>query len=111
MEPMPSLDPTTPFTKNMATCSWATSGLPDNRQLMSSLENYQLYRCPLEFDETDIGGSFTDLDQDEEVTMLALGPFTWLLNICSGYHLFRREMKCRIEPYTPSRLARQFRYN
>src|SRR4051812_32373749 len=43
--------------------------------------------------------------------MLAPGPFTWLLNIRPGYHLFRREMECRIEPYTPSRFARQFGYD
>src|SRR4051812_30489411 len=43
--------------------------------------------------------------------MLAPGPFTWLLNIRPGYHLFRREMECWIEPYTPSRFARQFGYD
>src|SRR4051812_42179579 len=39
------------------------------------------------------------------------GPFTWLLNIRLGYHLFRREMECWIEPYTPSRFTRQFGYD
>src|SRR5436189_3310094 len=43
--------------------------------------------------------------------MLAPGPFTWLLNIRPGYHLFRREVECWIEPYTPSRFARQFGYD
>src|SRR3954466_14234995 len=43
--------------------------------------------------------------------MLAPGPFTWLLNIRPGYHLLRWEMECWIEPYTPSRFARQFGYN
>src|SRR4051812_34416107 len=38
-------------------------------------------------------------------------PFTWLLNVRPGYHLFRREMECWIEPYTPSRFARQFGYD
>src|SRR3954463_13971512 len=43
--------------------------------------------------------------------MLAPGPFSWLLNIHPGYHLFRRETECWIEPYTPSRFARQFGYD
>src|SRR3954463_563798 len=43
--------------------------------------------------------------------MLAPGPFTWLLNIRPGYHLFRRKMECWIEPYTPSQFARQFGYD
>src|SRR5438270_7347841 len=43
--------------------------------------------------------------------MLAPGPFTWLLNIRPGYHLFRREMECWIEPYTPSRFVSQFGYD
>src|SRR4051812_15580574 len=48
---------------------------------------------------------------DEGSTQLAPGPFTWQLNICPGYHLFCREMECWIEPYTPSRFARQFGYD
>ena len=52
-----------------------------------------------------------DLAGEDGSTMLAPGPFTWLLNIRPGYHLFRREIECWIEPYTHSRFARQFGYD
>src|SRR4051812_22376283 len=51
------------------------------------------------------------LGRDDGSTMLAPGLFTQLLNIRPGYHLFRREMECWIEPYTPSLFARQFGYD
>src|SRR5436190_5972216 len=57
------------------------------------------------------GGSFVDLAGDNGSTMLVPEPFTWLLNIRPGYHLFRREMECWIESYTPSWFARQFEYD
>src|SRR3954465_14593254 len=57
------------------------------------------------------GGPFVDLARDNGSTMLAPGPFTWLQNIRPGYQLFHREMECWIEPYTPSRFARQFGYD
>src|SRR4051812_12937520 len=58
-----------------------------------------------------MGGTFADLAKDDGYTVLAPGPLSWLLNIRPGYHLFHREMECWIEPYTPSRFARQFGYN
>src|SRR3954465_12091460 len=82
----------------------------DPSTLVSS-RNYQLYRCPPSFDETVDDGSFVDLAGGDGSTMLAPGPFTWLLNICRGHHLFRREMECWVEPYTPSRFTRQFGYD
>src|SRR3954469_5728299 len=57
------------------------------------------------------GGSFVDLAGEDGSTTLAPGPFTWLLNIRPRYHLFRREAECWVEPYTPSRFARQFGYD
>src|SRR4051812_8621196 len=111
MEPMPSLDLTTPFIKIVATCSWAVSRLPKIRQLLSRPKIYQLYRCPPEFDETAVGGSFVDMARDDGSTLLALRAFHLAANICSGYHLFHREMDCWIEPYTPLRFAGQFGYD
>ena len=80
---MPSLDLTTPFVESVAACLWTTSQRPEIRQLLSRPENYQLYRCPPSFDETVDDGSFVDLAGDDGSTMLAPGPFTWLLNIPS----------------------------
>src|SRR4051812_37882814 len=111
MTPTPSLDLTTPFIGSVAECSWTLSQRPEIRQLLSRLENYQLYRCPPSFDKTVDGGSFVDLAGEDGSTMLAPGPFTWLLNIRPGYHLFHWKMECWIEPYTPSRFARQFGYD
>src|SRR4051812_29513033 len=108
---MPLLDLATPFIGRVAECSWTTSHRPEVCQLLSHPENYQLCRCPPSFDETVDDGSFVDLAGEEGSTMLAPGPFTWLLNIRPGYHLFRREMECWIEPYTPSQFARQFGYD
>src|SRR4051812_11108535 len=111
MTPTPSLDLATPFIGSVAECSWTLSQRPEIRQLLSRPENYQLYRCPPLFDKTVDGGSFVDLAGEGGSTVLAPGPFTWLLNIRPGYHLFRREMECWIEPYTPSRFARQSGYD
>src|SRR3954467_1588537 len=111
MPPVPSLDLAASFIGSVAKCSWALSQRPEIRQFLSRPENYQLYRCPPSFDETVNDGSFVNLAREDGSTMLAPGPFTWLLNIRPGYHLFRREMECWIEPYTPSRFARQFGYD
>src|SRR3954471_2158302 len=97
MTPMPSLDLATPFVGSVVECSWTTSQRLEIRQLLSCLENYQLYRCRPLFDGTVDDGSFVDLAGDDGSTMLAPGPFTWLLNICPGYYLFRREMEYWIE--------------
>src|SRR5438270_505676 len=111
MTPMPSLDLATLFAGRVAECSWTTSQRLEIRQLLSRPENYQLYRCPPLFDETTDDGSFVDLAGHNGSTLLAPGPFTWLLNICPGYHLFRWEMECWIEPYTPLRFTRQFGFD
>src|SRR4051812_15024554 len=107
----PSLNLATPFIGGVAECSWTLSQRPEIRQFLSRPENYQLYRCPPLFDKTVDGGSFVDLAGGDGSTVLAPGPFTWLLSIRPGYHLFRREMECWIEPYTPSRFARQSGYD
>src|SRR3954471_11275042 len=61
MTSMPSLDLATPFIGSVAACSWTTSQRPEICQLLSYLENYQLYRCPPSFDETVDDRSFLDL--------------------------------------------------
>src|SRR3954470_3508824 len=111
MTPMPLFDLAAPFIRSVAECSWTLSQRPEICQFLSRPENYLLYRCPPSFDEAVDGGSFMDLAEEDGSTMLAPGPFTWLLNIRPGYHLFRREAECWIEPYTPSRFARQFGYD
>src|SRR5436190_11965350 len=111
MTPTPSLDLATPFIGSVAECSWTLSQRPEICQFLSRPENYQLYRCPPSFDETVNEGSFVDLAGEHGSTMLAPGPFTWLLNIRPGYHLLRRKMECWIEPYTPLRFARHFGYD
>ena len=39
------------------------------------------------------------------------GTFSWLLMIRLGYLVYRLWEKCIIEPYMPSRFARQFGYD
>ena len=39
-----------------------------------------------------------------------MGVFWWLINIRPGYLVFRQGNSCLIEPYFPSRFARQFGY-
>src|SRR4051812_24322542 len=111
MTPAPSLDLATLFIGSVAECSWTLSQRSEICQFLSRPENYQLCRCPPLLDETVDGGPFVDLAGEDRSTMLAPGPFIWLLNIHPGYHLFHREMECWIEPYTPSRFARQFGYD
>src|SRR4051812_3810922 len=107
---MSSINTTTPFIESVVLCSWASSRLLKIRWLLSRPKSYQLYRCSLKFDETAVDGSFGALAMDNGPTILAFGPFTWLLNICPGYHLFHWDMECWIEPYTPLRFAHQFGY-
>src|SRR4051812_43048973 len=90
----PLLDLATPFIGRVAECSWTTSHRPKIHQLLSHPENYQLYRCPPSFDETADDGSFMNLAGDNGSTLLAPGPFTWLLNIRPGYHLFDSKRTC-----------------
>lgn len=88
-------------------------GLSANRHSadLSSLANYQLHRCPLEFDRATAGASLVDLAAVNGFIVLELEPLTWLLNIRLGYHVFRKKIECWIEQYTPSRFALQFRYD
>src|SRR4051812_17898274 len=82
-----------------------------NPPILVSSEELPVISMPPSFDETVDGGSFVDLAGDNGSTMLAPWTFTWLLNIHTRYHLFRREMECWIVPYTLSRFARQFGYD
>jgi len=47
----------------------------------------------------------------DDFTSLQSGVFWWLINIWPGYLLFRQGNSCTIEPYMPSRFARQFGYD
>ncbi|ONK80910.1 uncharacterized protein A4U43_C01F23120 [Asparagus officinalis] len=44
-------------------------------------------------------------------THLDISCFNWLVNIRSGYLIFRVRNQCFIEPYLPCRFARQFGYD
>jgi len=60
-------------------------------------------------------GSYGDVFQDapsaDKYNVLSLGCFRWLINIRPGYLVCRFGPMCLIEPYLPSRFARQFGYD
>lgn len=106
-----SINASKAFVQNLVECSWTTSLLSTVREILSTPSNYQLYQCPPEFDGAIDGISFMDLAMDDGFTMLALGPFTWLLNIPPGYHVSRQGTECLIELHVPSHFAYQLIYD
>ena len=81
------------------------------RKTILSSSNYQLDRCFLEIFGASYGNKFADLAGPDDFTRLSSGVFWWLINIRPGYLVFRQGYTCTIEPYMPSRFARQFDYD
>ena len=78
----------------------------DRKSILSS-SNYQLDRCFPEIFGASYGDKFADLAGPDDFTRMPSGVFWWLINIRPGYLLFRQGNSCTIEPYMPSRFARQ----
>ena len=55
------------------------------------------------------GEEFKDVGEGQ--TSLSRGIFEWLVSIRSSHLLYRSEDTCYLEPYVPSRFARQFGYD
>ena len=78
------------------------------RKCILNASNYQLNRCFPEIAGASYGDKFADLTGPDDFTRLPLGVFWWLINIRLGYLIFRHGNSYTIEPYMPSRFARQF---
>jgi len=64
-----------------------------------------------DFSRASYGKQFSDHPDADGFTTLSAGVFWWLINIRSGYLIFRQGNVFTIEPYLPSRFARQFGYD
>lgn len=107
---VPSHSTSRPFVQYLAESSWTNSSLSSTRDFLLAATYYQLYRSPPKFDGATDGMSFVDLARDDRFTMLAPGPYAWLINICPRYHMSWHGVHCQIESYQPSDFAHQFGY-
>ena len=81
------------------------------RKTILSSSNYQLDRCLPEISGASYEDKFADLAGPDDFIRLPSGVFWWLINIRPGYLVFQQSDSCTIEPYMPSRFARQFGYD
>ena len=104
-------DAYTPFVQRLESATWTSSYIVRARQLLSREDKYRVFCCAPNFDGADVKDArFMDL-LFEGSSSLEEGTFSWLLMIRLGYLVYRSREKCVIEPYMPSRFARQFGYD
>ena len=101
-----------PFVQRLENSSWSCYYMFFvRRKCILNASNYQLDRCFPEIAGASYGDKFADLAGPDDFTRLPSGVFWWLINIRPEYLLFRQGNSCTIEPYMPSRFARQFGYD
>lgn len=79
---------------------------------MNHHENEVFYCLPF-IPDTELGDKYEDVSsaENERLTVLSPGHFLWLINIWPGYILLTIDKGVIIEPYMPSRFARQSAYD
>ena len=100
-----------PFVQKLENSSWSNYYIFFVRKCILNASNYQLDRCFPEIAGASYGVKFADLAGPDDFTRLPSGVFWWLINILPGYLIFWQGNSCTIEPYMPSRFARQFGYD
>ena len=90
-----------PFMQRLENSNWIHSYMFFIWKTILSGANYQLDRCFPEIHDTSYGDKFSDLVGPYEFTRLSSGIFWWLINIRSGYLVFRQGSSCTIKPYMP----------
>ncbi|ONK80915.1 uncharacterized protein A4U43_C01F23170 [Asparagus officinalis] len=106
-----SVDLSLPFLQIIENCKWKGRGFADVRK---QFQNHKCWVFPTCFPQFSgqYGDSLIDVEKPGTgQTFLDSGCFDWLVNIRSGYVIFRVQNRCYIEPYLPCRFAHQFGYD
>jgi len=90
-------------------CSWLKTYVAEARKLVRRYDVYSLFRCFSRIRGADYDEEFKDAG--EEQSSLSRGVFEWLVSIRPSHLLYRSGDTCYLEPYVPSRFARQFGYD
>ena len=83
-------------------CGWVL-------KLLCQYDVYSLFRCFPYIRDADYGEKFKDVGDGK--TSLSQEIFEWLVSIRPSHLVYRSGDTYYLEPYVPSRLARQFGYN
>jgi len=111
MTAMSTSEGSVPFVQRLEDSNWIHYFMFFIRKTILSGLNYQLARYFPEIHDASYGERFFDFVGPDGFTTLPSGIFWWLINIRSGYLVFRQGDSCMIEPYMPSRFVRQFGYD
>jgi len=98
-----------PFLQKLQRSTWQHTYIFYIKKAIQSDLNYQLVRYLPDIQDTPYGDRFLDIAGPDRYTTLSTG--CWLMCIRPGYLVFRQGDTCTIEPYLPSRFARQFGYD
>ena len=90
-------------------CSWSQTYVAAFRKLLCRHDVYSLFRCFPYIHDAGYGEEFMDVGDGQ--TLLSRGVFEWLVSIRPSHLVYRSGDTCYLEPYVPSRFARQFGYD
>ena len=79
------------------------------RKLVHRYDKYSLYRCFPSIPGARYGEEFYNVGNVR--SSLGQGIFKWLVSIRLSHLVYRYGDICYLEPYVPSRFARQFEYD
>jgi len=100
-----------PFVQKLKRLSWQGGYMAVIWRIIQSSVNYQLVSASQIFLEWPMGSDLSIILGFDGFTTLSTSVFCWLINIRPRYLLFLQGNICTIEPYMPSRFARQFGYD
>jgi len=78
-------------------------------KLLCQYDVYGLFRCFHYIHDAGYGKEFKDVG--DRKTSLSRGIFKWLVSIQPSHPVYKSGDTCYLEPYVPSRFARQFGYD
>ena len=90
-------------------CSWQKTYVAEARKLVRRYDVYSLFRCFSRIRGAGYEEEFKDAGEGQ--SSLTWGVFEWLVSIRPSHLLYRSGNTCYLEPYIPSRFARQFGYD
>ena len=83
--------------------------MAEARKLVRRYDVYSLFRCLPRIRGAGYDEEFRDAGEGQ--SSLSRGVFEWLVSIWPSHLLYRSGDTCYLEPYVPSRFARQFGYD
>ena len=89
--------------------SWLKKYVAEARKLVRRYDVYSLFRCFPRIRGAGYDEEFEDAGEGR--SSLSQGVFEWLVSIRPSHLLYRSGDTCYLEPYVPSRFARQFGYD